>query len=72
MQNAHNPGESALRDLPMTAWTLVGGVALFGFGFVLESIGYPVEAGITGALALFFVAIAVFGQLLVWVLGHLD
>jgi hypothetical protein len=61
-----------LEDLPSTVWLLAMGVALVGFGFGLEWWGYGVEAGLSGALGLIFVAIAVLGHLGVWVLGMID
>lgn len=72
MENVQPPGEITLEDLPATFWVLVTGIALFVFGLALEWWGYGVESGLSGALALIFVAIAVLSHLLIWVLGRLD
>lgn len=67
-----DPLETVLEGLPITAWCFIAGLLLVAFGFALESWGLAVEAGISGAMAVFFVGIAVFGQIVVWGLGILD
>lgn len=72
MQSVAIPRGVELDDLPGIFWLFVLGVAILLFGFALEWMGYAVEAGIAGALSLFFLGVTVFGQLLIWGLGKLD
>lgn len=72
MQGFHSPGDVSLEDLPGTFWLFVLGFAVFVFGVALQFLGYPTEAGISGALAIFFVGVAIIGQLVVWGLGKID
>ncbi|WP_207592280.1 hypothetical protein [Halomontanus rarus] len=72
MQSVAIPRGVELDDLPGIFWLFILGVAILLFGFALEWMGYAVEAGIAGALSLFFLGVTVLGQLLIWGLGKLD
>lgn len=72
MQSFQGTDDISLEDLPGTFWLFALGIALVVFGLALDLLGYPVEAGVSGALAFFLLGVAILGQLLVWGLGKLD
>lgn len=72
MENVQPSQERTLGDVPAAVWILATGVGLIGSGWALEWGGYGVEAGLSAALGLVFVAIAVLGHLIVWTLGKID
>jgi hypothetical protein len=61
-----------IEELPTTAHVFLFGLLLVGVGFGLDSLGYPVESGITTALALVILVLVVLAQGLIWVLSVLD
>lgn len=72
MERVQSSSGITLEDLPATIWLLATGFALVIFGFALEWWGYGVEAGLSGALGLILVVIAVLGHLVIWILGKID
>lgn len=72
MENVQSSQERTLGDIPAAVWVLAAGVGLIGCGWALEWGGYGVEAGLSAALGLVFIAIAVLGYLVIWTLGKID
>lgn len=72
MENVQPSPEMTLGDIPATVWMLASGVGLLIFGWALEWGGYGVEAGLSGALGLVFIAIAILSHLTIWILGKID
>lgn len=72
MESIHPSQKITLEDIPATAWMLATGIGFLIFGWALEWGGYGVEAGLSGALGLIFIVVAVLGHLLIWTLGKID
>lgn len=66
------PLEAFLEGLPVTAWCLIIGLLFVAFGFALETRDLMIEAGLSGAMAVFFIGVAVLGQLVIWSIGIAD
>jgi len=68
----HEKRKEHFKELPTTGYVFLFGLLLIGGGYGLDGLGYYVESGIVTALALVIVALVIFAQGIIWVLGALD
>lgn len=62
-----------IESAPKTILFFAFGVAVLGFGFLLEvGLGMSRSAGLAGAFAAILMALAILVHLIYWVLGRID